>query len=264
MRKSLGVLVVLVAGSLLLAKDVWEKKPYTEWSEKEALKVYNKSPWVEEKRIRGAMFDQGNSSGGGLGGSTFPGGGSTGSGPPGGAGSPGGGPSGPGGGSTNEQSSGGGSVPGGMRRDRAFFIRLHSAEVVRMALGRLAVLNGKVSAEDAEHFVKTKPYEGKIVVAVSADSPQGHKELSNASTEFLKGDTYLYLKESKSRIKLERYVGPSEAGGIDGFFVFPREKEGQEMLAEKEVRFRSKLNDDTELKAKFKLKKLVVNGELQL
>ena len=135
---------------------------------------------------------------------------------------------------------------------------------MRMALGRLAVLSGRINGEDAEHYVKTSPYDGKIVVAVSADSSQGRTELGNATAEFLKSDTYLYLKQSKSRIYLERYVDPAEAGGMEGFFVFPREHEGQEMLAEKEIRFRSKLNDETELKAKFKLKKMVVNGELQL
>ncbi len=265
-EKTLGVLFVLLAGSLLLAKDVWEKKPYTEWSEKEALKVCNKSPWVEEKRFRASMLDQGNSSGGGRGGGRtgFPGGGSPGADGPGGVGSPGDDSSGPIGGPPSRGSYGGGPGRGSLQQNRSFFIRLQSAQVMRMALGRLAVLNGRVSGEDAEHYVKTPPYDGKIVVAVSPSSSQGRTELGNATTEFLKSDTYLYLKQSKSRIYLERYVDPAEAGGMEGFFVFPREKKGQEMLAEKEIRFRSKLNDETELKAKFKLKKMVVNGELQL
>ena len=108
---------------------------------------------------------------------------------------------------------------------------------MRMALDRLAVLDGRVSEEEVAHYVKTPPYDGKIVVAVTADSGEGRTELSDATTEVLKSGTYLYLKRSKSRIYLERYIDPAEAGGTAGFFLVPRQKEGAEMRAEKEILF---------------------------
>ena len=159
MRKSFYVFCFLLTGTVLLAKGIWGKKPYTEWSEQEALRVYRYSPWVEE---------------------------------------------------------------------RGFFgIRLQSAEIMRMALARLAVLSGNVSEEDAAHFVKTRPYDGKIVVVVGVADGALRSELNTTGgTEFLKRETYLHLKKSKSRIDLKRYVAPTEAGGMEGFFLFPREKDG--------------------------------------
>ena len=273
MKKGLQVVFVLLAGAILLARGVWEKKPYTEWSLKEALKIYNDSAWVVEKRFRGSMAGQSDdpSGVGPPGPGRFPGGGGAPlDGPPG-AKQPG---------TLNESGVGGTRVggptprfppapsrrsPGGTRFQptRSFFIRLQSPAVMRMALARLSVLDGRMSGEEAAHFVKTPPYDGKIVVAVMADSPEGRTELSSATPEFLKSGTYLYLKRSKTRINLERYIDPAEAGGTEGFFLFPRKKKGAEMLAEKEIRFTSKLNHQTELKAKFTLKKMVVNGILQ-
>ena len=48
-------LVMLSALSLIYVASVgaaqWNKKPYTEWSEKESMKVLNDSPWAQTQTI---------------------------------------------------------------------------------------------------------------------------------------------------------------------------------------------------------------------
>ncbi len=92
---------LLTGAVLLFAADFWEKKPYTEWTEKEARRVVTDSPWARNANVTfgGGVGDTGEGGmgrpGGGMGG---PGGGGMG-GPGGGMGGPGGGGmGGPGGG----------------------------------------------------------------------------------------------------------------------------------------------------------------------
>lgn len=46
----LSAFVILLAYSLAVASQ-WNKKPYTEWSEKEAIKVLNDSPWGQTQNL---------------------------------------------------------------------------------------------------------------------------------------------------------------------------------------------------------------------
>jgi hypothetical protein len=38
--------------SVIIAADIWEKKPYTEWSEKECTKLLTRSPWAYSNSFR--------------------------------------------------------------------------------------------------------------------------------------------------------------------------------------------------------------------
>src|SRR3977135_2951661 len=53
------------AAFLLVAEDFWVKKPFTEWSVKDATKLLQNSPWSHEVSVGGAMPMEGGSSGGG-------------------------------------------------------------------------------------------------------------------------------------------------------------------------------------------------------
>jgi hypothetical protein len=77
---------------------------------------------------------------------------------------------------------------------------------------------------------------------------------------------YLLLKQSKTRLPLQQYVTPSQAGGTRAFFIFPREQNEEELipLHEEEVRFVCHLNNGTKIERKFKLKKMVYKGALDL
>lgn len=46
-RLKIGLLLLLVASCFALGGKIWEDKPYTDWSEKDATKILNDSPWGE-------------------------------------------------------------------------------------------------------------------------------------------------------------------------------------------------------------------------
>src|SRR5882724_11063439 len=69
---------------LLVAEDFWVKKPFTEWSVKDATKLLQNSPWSHEVSVGGAIPREGGSGsggrrgGGGMGGNNDMGGMATG------------------------------------------------------------------------------------------------------------------------------------------------------------------------------------------
>jgi len=46
-RFTILILSVLLCTSLLIAEEWWEKRPYTEWSERDVNRMLNDSPWVK-------------------------------------------------------------------------------------------------------------------------------------------------------------------------------------------------------------------------
>ncbi|MFQ5741875.1 MAG: hypothetical protein ACE5JX_23005, partial [Acidobacteriota bacterium] len=245
MVKKLAVLYVLLGGfCLLFAGKAWDENPYTEWSRKQALKVLTKSPWASSQVISQMR-------------STF------GSGPLG---------SGSATGNSTQTTRTPGISPSSEARNgetqtsREYKVRFQSAAPIRMALARLSLLKGSVSQEDAQQFVQNAPGQGEIVVMLALGYGQDRSELDNVTTELLKNETYLILKKSKKRIYLKRYLTPAEAGGIEAIFLFPRQEDGHDLitLEEKEVRFISRLNPQTRINRKFKLKDMVFNGKLEI
>lgn len=236
---------VLAAGAFLLAKKFWEEKPYLEWNHDQAVSILLDSPWSQSQ-----TFGQSQ-----LSGARSPA-------------SPGE-PSSP----TSPESNTSGPVPrlgeirsGDFSVSRQYYVRFQSASPVRMALARMAMLRGRVSEQQARQFVETAPFPGYIVVVVSLAPGQERTELDTVTTDLLKNSTYLLLKKSKQRVYLERYVSPQEANANEGIFLFPRAKNGEELVSveEEEIRFISKLNPRTELNRRFKLRDMVLNGKLEI
>ncbi|MBI3940662.1 MAG: hypothetical protein HY315_07485 [Acidobacteria bacterium] len=251
-------IILLISASVLasaLAKKFWEDKPYTEWSQEQARSILSGSPWVTEAILSGGLAPTADASG-------------TGGPAPGIEGQPGASP-----GAANSTGvsefpagSSAGSVIGETQRPhRRYYVRLQSAAPVRMALARLAILRGRVTAEQSRHFVEAGPNDGLIVVAVESPEGQDRAELERLTTEPLKAATYLLLKKSKEKIYLERYLTPAEAEGNDALFLFPRVREGKPLVsaAEEEIRFMSKLSPKTELTARFALKNMGFKGKAE-
>ena len=44
-------LALLLAVSALLAEELWQAKPPTEWTQEEAVEVLNDSPWAHQVRL---------------------------------------------------------------------------------------------------------------------------------------------------------------------------------------------------------------------
>lgn len=243
MKRNMVVSVLLLTTSVLFAaKKFWEEQPYTEWPAAQAQKMLQDSPWASTQTF-GSL---------GASGARTPTGGGT-----------------PGFDSPVPEM---GNPSGGDVRvadqvsSRMYMVRFQSAAPIRMALARLGLLRGGVSLEQAQQFVDNPPGTGEIVVMLSVAPGQERTELDRGTTELLKNETYLVLKKSKKRIQLQQYLTPSEAGGVEAVFIFPRQENGQELISleEEEVRFICEFSSQTKLNRKFKLKDMVFQGKLEL
>jgi hypothetical protein len=56
------------------------------------------------------------------------------------------------------------------------------------------------------------PYNGRIVVSMSASNDQDWSDLNSCSSQALKKENYLELEKSRKKIFVERYVPPVESG----------------------------------------------------
>ncbi len=237
MTRSIKIFLLFALLSVpLLAAKFWEKKPYEQWSKKEALAVLEDSPWGKVDKVHSSNF------------------------PPPGTDLPG--PD-----TTPKDKGGGDRETSPLNRRRLFNIRFQSAKPVRMALARLSLLYRRRDHRQARELVQRRPFGDQyIVVAVSGAQGENHRRVLNeANLKQLGGHTHLALKASGRRIRLERYIPPREAGGDEGFFLFFRtsEDEAQVTLKEKEIRFVSQLGWRTRLDRKFKLKDMVFDGILE-
>lgn len=237
--------IVALSGVLLLAGRFWESKPYQEWNEREALSLLRDSPWSQTQLIK--MVVQ--SSGGGA--ARHP--------------------------TLAEGSSGravttpGGSYGGAAsepltRTTAAFSASFISAKPVRMALARLGMLNGSVDPAAARQLVEDSPFADLIAISLAVESSQEMIDLDALSTGDLQDATFLELKQSKRRITLQEYVPPSQSGNGLPLFLFPRSEDGRPLvtLAEKQVKFISRLSEDLKVEQKFKLKRMVFDGQLEI
>lgn len=238
MKRIALVVLCTAASAALLAADFWLEKPYTEWSEKEANKLISDSPWTQTQIFQAPEYGE-------LSSTT-----ASGAGP-------------------RTRNMGG--APGGSRGiqgppTRQYLMRFQSARPVRMAVARLQMLGGSWDEQQAQAYIDADQGSGNIVLAISVPRRQDRSELDLATTRDLQESTFLTLKKSKKKIGLERYIPPVEAGNIWGYFLFPRQENGQELvtLKEGEVQFECRLSKDTRLKRQFKLKKMVVGGKLEI
>lgn len=232
----------LAVVSMVLAGKAWEKKPYTKWSKDDAFRVITDSPWGQ--RI---VFQE----------LATP----TNAGPPVAQPSEG---SHSAGASTIQRPSGG--VQLRNRPSSVYTVSFLSSRVLRMAFARLAMLNGALDEQKAQQFVESDPFPGKIAVTVAVPGNQKESIFMELTTGDLQETTYLEFKKSKKKVYLENFLKPGEAGNDQAVFFFPREVDGVEVanLSEGEVKFVTRLGPDIALEQRFKLKKMVFDGKLEI
>jgi len=238
------VLAILSCGALLLLADDFWKKPYTDWTEKDAAKLLENSPWAHTISL---TFG---GSGGGGGGTRQRGGGTMGEAE--------GGVSGVGG------RSAGGSRGGNEVMDRSasvtFLIRWQSAVPVRQAMIVTQLGREKMESEDAKKFLSQAVTE--YVVGIIGVQAGLAKMPTDKLNEFAKTSTSLVIKDkdpiAAEGAKVEASTKPNMA---DIYFFFPKSKEIT--LDDKEVEFVSKLGR-IEIRRKFKLKEIMVGDKLAL
>jgi hypothetical protein len=266
----------------LVAEDFWVKKPYTDWGEKDAVKLLQNSPWAHEVTVTVTGGDQsgmksrrnhadsgGDVSNGGPAG--------TGTGSPG-AMSPVGGM---GGGSTMGGSGGssapivtgnggemgrggttarGGGDTGGMASapSMTVIVRWQSAPVVREALVISRFGHEKADSQEAKDFLN-RSVPAYVIAVAGLPSAVGQIPQDKV-TEMAKQGAMLRRKD-KDPIAAEGAQIAQREKNVDVFFLFP--KTDEITLDDKEVEFDAKFGR-IEVKRKFKLKEMVVGDKLAL
>jgi len=264
-------LLMFVAAFTLWAADVWVK-PYTDWSEKDILKIMTDSPWAKKVSVafdnggRGAPPQAGGGGGGAKGGRGGGGGGADsgdsggGIAESGGGGGRGGGKGGGGGGGADAGAGGGG---GGVPESE-LTIRWQTAATIEQALVKAKY--GAEAATNPEAQKALQPDEMYYVIWV-AGLPGGVRPRDDAAKKALLLVTTLSAKDKDSIVATDViFPSPAQGGGgfartTDAHFLFPRKAAFTE--GDKEVEFATKFGKNA-VKAKFTLKAMVVNGKLGL
>jgi hypothetical protein len=257
----------------LWAAEFWTK-PYTEWNEKDIQKLMLDSPWA--KKVTVAMPTGVPAAGAGGGGaakgrSSGPQGGSadldpgTAGGGGGGIAESGGGGGRGGGGRGGGGGGGGGGAPaggGGGTPELNLIVRWQTALPVAQALVKTQYGSEAVSSPDAQK--RLQPETMAYVIWVSGLSGN-MRPRDDAGKKELLAQTTLSAKDKDSIVAADVIYTGGGAGGrggsFDAHFVFPRSAAFN--ADDKEVDFSAKFGR-TVVKAKFKLKEMVVNGKLDL
>lgn len=236
------LLLALCACSAFAQKS----KPWTDWSEKEAAKILNDSPWGQTQ-TEGEETRQPEQTSA-ITQVAAPG-------------------------SANRQLSREGEAPKtGPSRVIRYRMRFLSAKPVRGAFARLLLLKKAEVDENLstqlQGFVD-RDFSEYVVVAVTVEAADERlagsamQVLTMATPEVLKDKVYLERKDGK-RLTLADYRPPGP-DGMGAKFVFMRQLEGQPFLtAESDnVRFFAQLNEKTKLNVKYKVSDMMYDGKLE-
>ena len=233
----LSALALLLVSPLSLSAQ-WSKKPYTEWTEKEARKLLDDSPWGQTQ----VFSDTSNEFGRGIA---------------------------RGAAGTGDTTSGDYSA-----HYLNIRIRLLSAKPVRQAFSRLIELMQK-NAMNPQLNAQLKAFATQelpdyIIVVVDADA----KETKNELREFrslldtrtiadLKNGTYL-SGTGGERVYVAEYQPPKK-DNLGAKFIFPRLLNGKPFITPDgdEIHFYSRLSRKYILNMRYRIKDLMYNGKLE-
>ncbi|HEY3129525.1 MAG TPA: hypothetical protein VGL91_08705 [Acidobacteriota bacterium] len=239
----IGWLVSIVATMslwVLCAKDFWEVKPFTEWSEREALTLLSESPWARTQTVLGSvLIVEGGSPSSRA--ADLPR------------------PVGPGQTSASGLSRAG--VSFGDRDLVPIYVRWFSSRRVRQALGRLGQLQGNAPESEVKKFVQEPMKDYLICVLAPVMDP-----FDQVAFENLKDNTFLSSKKDKSkRLQLSNYTAPKDRQDGVALFSFPRTLNGKPAfdLADEEVQFVTQAKR-VAVKVSFKLSKMMTDASLDL
>ncbi len=245
MKKFAIALMFLFA--LVLGAEAQKKvKSWTEWTEKEVLKMLNESAWgqTQIETDTSEMFYTPNSqnrnpiSSRPLEGSS---------------------------GSSNDRS-----AQGQLNQltYTNFRIRLLTAKPIRQALARRALMQNPELAEQLKAFTEQQN-DQFIVVAVDYDSKDRRfsgpamQTFNSATAGVLKNNTYLENKDGK-RLFLQEYLAPIN-DGMGAKFVFPRTLDNALFVNEQSgyLRFYSEMAKNLKLNMRFKIADMMYEGKLE-
>ena len=243
---SIVLIILLVVFGFILtlwAKDFWEQKTYSQWSEQEARSMLTHSPWSQSSSISENY---------------------AGSGPPGSLHTDGVPTSAPnasqmGAGPTSSDRGMSSGIGGG--NSIPLYIRWCSSQKIRQATARLGMLHGNLTEAAAQDFLKQEMPDYAICISCRMMEP-----FNSVTLDLLKAKTFLLSKKDKSKkIELKGYSPPRERQDNLAVFMFPRTLDGKATvdLADDEITFVTELRTH-KFRGTFKLARMVVNGDLDL
>jgi hypothetical protein len=244
--KKLGIILAF-ASALVIGVEAQKKvKPWTEWTEKEALKMLNDSAWgqTQTDTDTSEMFYTPNSQNRNPIGNR---------------------PLDTSGGSNNDRTTQGQT---NQATNVDYRIRLLTAKPIRQALARRAQIQNPQLAEQLKAFAEqhTDKY---IVVAVDFESRDRRYSgpamqiFNSANTGVLKNNTYLENNDGK-RLFLQEYIAPIN-DGMGAKFVFPRTQNNEQFVNEQSgyLRFYSEVAKNIKLNMRFKIADMMYDGKLE-
>lgn len=244
MRK-LAIILMFIFALVVVAGAQKKMKPWTEWSEKEALKMLNDSAWgqTQTETNTSEMFYRPNSQSGA---SNRPLDNAPSS-------------------NTNDRSSQGAL---NQATNINFRIRLLTSKPIRQAIARRAQLQTPQLAEQLKAFAEQET-DKYIVVAVDYDSSDRRfsgpamQIFNSANIGVLKNNAYLETKDGK-RVFLQQYIAPIN-DGMGAKFVFPRTVDEQPFINSESgyLRFYAEMAKDIKLNMRFKISDLMYDGKLE-
>lgn len=216
-----------------VASAQWQKKPYTQWTDKEALNVLNNSAWGQTQIYTDTshMFDEGRA--------------------------------------VNSNQRREVEVPQINFRIRLFSskpIRQATSRLVEL------MQKGKVNKQLTAQLeaLANADFPDYVIVTVTAEAAQAGSLMGSAAslldrqtTSQLKNDTYLSVKGG-ARVFLAEYQAPRK-DGLGARFIFPRLVDGKPFITSDsgEILFHSTLNTGPELSMRFKVKDMMFGGNLE-
>ena len=220
------IVPLLVLTSLLAAEEKWKSKPFTAWSEGEAKKVLNSSPWVKlgdltsyRQSARMSTSGRAGSAGGAAGGRSDPLGGEN------------------------------------LQRNIPYKLIWYSL-VPRQASTRLIQLQRNLSDGEAKELVQQdRPGALWKFILITAATRGGGRGILEQMQE-----TSVLIRDDGERIAAAK-IEPLVNGPVN--LYFPMERDGKPFLLEttKEFRLETQIGDLT-LNSKFKIQDCLVEGKL--
>jgi hypothetical protein len=244
--KKLGIILTFVSALVIGVEAQKKVKPWTEWTEKEALKMLNDSAWgqTQTDTDTSEMFYSPNSQNRNPIGNR---------------------PLDTSGGSNNDRTTQGQT---NQATNVDYRIRLLTAKPIRQALARRAQIQNPQLAEQLKAFAEqhTDKY---IVVAVDFESRDRRYSgpamqiFNSANTGVLKNSTYLENNDGK-RLFLQEYIAPIN-DGMGAKFVFPRTQNNEQFVNEQSgyLRFYSEVAKNIKLNMRFKIADMTYDGKLE-
>jgi hypothetical protein len=233
----LAALLFLSVVLKAVANDFWEAKPFTEWSEPEAMKMLSESPWSRTVLVLGGTLAPAQAANRVT---DLPSLSTTGAG----------------------RGSGAGQLAYGTGGDSvSLYISWFSSGRIRQALGRLAQIRNHAPESEVRKFVEQPSEDYQICVAGPA-----LEAFNSLSLADFKPKTFLASKKNKSKtLPLKSYVAPKERSDGMVVFSFERQLDGKPAfsLEDQEVEFVAQ-GKKIVLKASFKLAKMMNAGILDL